>query len=108
MDWHDQQDLARYRRRKRKQREYQATYRGGLKEAKVPERDEMAAELMRVYLDVIAIDHAAGIEFTRRLIAGLTDRGFERTPTVQRIRAMASRARAKLLAKADGGQKADA
>lgn len=98
MDWHDQQDLAKYRRRKRKQREYQQGYRERLKEAKTPERDDIAAELMRAYLHVIATDNKAAVEISRSLIAGLTAKGYNRQGSVERIRAMALRVRAKLQA----------
>lgn len=98
MDWHDQQDLAKYRRRKRKQREYQQGYRERLKEAKTPERDDIAAELMRAYLHVIATDNKAALEISRSLISGLTEKGYDRQASVDRVRTMALRVRAKLQA----------
>ena len=98
MDWHDQQDLARYRRRKRKQRDYQQTYRERLKEAKTPERDDISAELMRAYLDVIAVDNQVAIEISRRLVAGLVAKGYDRQATMDRIKTMARRVRARLKA----------
>ncbi|MFK5595957.1 hypothetical protein ACFZ8E_02960 [Methylobacterium sp. HMF5984] len=99
MDWHDQQDLARYRRRKRKQRDYQADYRAKLAEAKTPERDDVAAVLMGVYLDVLVLDHKAAVEFSRRLVEGLVADGYDRQASMERIRAMARRVRARMQAK---------
>lgn len=99
MDWHDQQDLARYRRRKRKQRDYQTNYRAKLVKAKTPERDEMSAELMRAYLAVIAVDSKVAIEISRHLIDGLVARGYDRQASIDRIRAMARRVRARMQAK---------
>lgn len=96
MDWHDQQDLAKYRRRKRKQREYQQGYRERLKEAKTPERDDVAAELMRVYLDIVAVDHGRVAELSRALFNGLQERGYNRNASVEQVKAMARRIQAKL------------
>lgn len=96
MDWHDQQDLAKYRRRKRKQREYQQGYRERLKEAKTPERDDIAAELMRVYLDVVAIDHGKVADLSRALFNGLQERGYNRNASVEQVKAMARRVQVKL------------
>lgn len=84
MDWHNQQDLAKYRRRKR------------LKEAKTPERDDIAAELMRAYLDIVAVDHGKVAELSRALFNGLQERGYNRNASVERVKAMARRVQAKL------------
>jgi uncharacterized protein (UPF0297 family) len=96
MDWHDQQDLAKYRRRKRKQREYQQDYRERLKEAKTPERDDIAAELMRAYLATVAVDHGKVAELSRALFTGLEDRGYDRATSVAQVKAMARRVQVKL------------
>ena len=96
MDWHDQQDLAKYRRRKRKQREYQQGYRERLKETNTPERDDIAAELMRVYLATVAVDHGKVAELSRALFSGLQARGYDRTASVEQVKAMARRVQAKL------------
>lgn len=96
MDWHDQQDLAKYRRRKRKQREYQQGYRERLKETKTPERDDVAAELMRVYLDIVAVDHCKVAELSRALFSGLEGRGYSRAASVEQVKAMARRVQVKL------------
>ncbi len=95
MDWHDQQDLAKYRRRKRKQREYQQGYRERLKETKTPERDDIAAELMRVYLDTVAVDHGKVADLSRALFNGLQERGYDRAASVGQVKAMARRVQAK-------------
>ena len=95
MDWHDQQDLARYRRRKRKQRDNQQGYRERLKEARTPDRDDIAAELMRVYLTVVAVDHQQVRELTRALFEGLEKRGYNRAGCVEQVKAMARRTQAR-------------
>ena len=96
MDWHDQQDLARYRRRKRKQRDYQQGYRERLKEARTPERDDIAAELMRAYLNVVAVDHQQVRDLSRALFGGLEKRGYDRAACVEQVRGMARRVQARM------------
>ncbi|OHV17552.1 hypothetical protein BK022_04725 [Methylorubrum extorquens] len=95
MDWHDQQDLPRYRRRKRKQRDYQQGYRERLKGARRPERDDIAAELMRDYLEVVAVDHQQVRELTRALFGGLEKRRYDRAACVEQVKAMARRTQAR-------------
>lgn len=95
MDWHDQQDLARYRRRKRKQRDYQQGYRERLKSERTPERDDIAAELMRVYLNVVAVDHQKVRELTQALFGGLERRGYNRAACVEQVKTMARRVQAR-------------
>lgn len=99
MDWHDQQDLARYWKRKRKQRDYQQAYRERLSKAKAPERDDVAAELMRVFLATVAVDRHKVSELGKLLFDGLESRGYDRTASVEQVRAMARRVRAQLRAK---------
>lgn len=96
MDWHDQQDLAKYRRRKRKQREYQQGYRERLKETKTPERDDIAAELMRVFLATVAVDHRQVANLSRALFSGLQERGYDRAASIEQVKAMARRVQVKL------------
>lgn len=96
MDWHDQQDLTKYRRRKRKQREYQQAYRERLKGARTPERDDVAAELMRVFLATVAVDHSQVADLSRALFSGLQARGYDRAASVEQVKAMARRVQAKL------------
>ncbi|MCJ2074106.1 hypothetical protein MKK68_00315 [Methylobacterium sp. E-016] len=99
MDWHDQQDLTRYRRRKRKQQDYQANYRAKLAEAKTPERDDVSAVLMAAYLDVLVLDSKAVVVISRRLVDGLVARGYDRHASKDRIRAMARRVQTQMQAK---------
>lgn len=103
MDWHDQQDLARYRRRKKKQREYQAAYRERLEEAKIPERDDVANELLRVFLMAAIADHRKVSELSIALFDGLEADGYNRPAAITRVRNMMRTARAKLRGSAKGG-----
>ena len=98
MDWYDQQDLARYRKRRRKQKEYQQGYRERLAETKTPERDDVAAALMRVYVGILADDYRRVADLTRAVLAGLEANGYARAACVEQLTGMTRRERVRVAA----------
>ncbi|EHP92439.1 MAG: hypothetical protein MIN69_16775 [Methylorubrum extorquens] len=67
-----------------------------LKGARTPERDDIAAELMRVYLNVVAVDHQKVRELTHALFGGLEQRGYDRATCVEQVRGMAHRVQVRM------------
>jgi hypothetical protein len=75
-DFYDTNDLRRFQRRKRKQREYQAGYRDRLKDEKTPDRDDVAAACLRRMLGIWRENASYAELFRDGMVKDLTKRGF--------------------------------
>ncbi|RDJ24823.1 hypothetical protein DWF00_16500 [Bosea caraganae] len=101
----DRHYANRYRARLRRQRSYQADYREKLKMSRTPDREDMAACLLRLVVRNSARDwEHHGANWERVLVKHLSERGFDMQATSEAFRGMLDREVLRLRAKADREQ----
>jgi AAA+ ATPase superfamily predicted ATPase len=93
--FYDVEDLKRYRTRKRKQREYQASYRERLKDDGTPDREDIAAAFLRGLLRLWAAAPDNAGEFRERVLDEMGCDRFNRDQAAKVLDAMIQRERSK-------------
>jgi len=90
-DFYDPAELRRFRARRKAQRVYSDAYRDKLKAQKAPDRDDVAAAALRVFLALAAQDTKSVGKQPGLIASDLQRAGFDRAEAVAKLRAMVRR-----------------